>query len=291
MNYKKTFHLDIHHVSNPKKFGDNYLFQIGRYFSSTNAELLFDLHPHPNFYELTLVLDGEGTITTNNVAVKIKKNDLFLTIPTDIHKIESDKSFPLKYDFISFNTDNQNLKIELKKIALKYLQPDTRVFKSEQIQTLVDLCITDMIEENNLHQETMNSALTLIIAKVANKFLAEDKIIKQINPNKKEQLCYLMMDYINSHIFSIKKLEELGEYFNYSYPYLSSVFAKHCQQKLSDYYQFQRLEKAKELISIGQYSLTDISEKLNYSSIYSFSKAFKNQYGIPPSQWKNDRTY
>ena len=49
---------------------------------------------------------------------------------------------------------------------------------------------------------------------------------------------------------------------------------------------FQKLEKAKELIFSGKYSLTEIAEKLGYSSIYAFSKAFKKQYGNPPSSFK-----
>lgn len=286
MDNKKVFHLDIMHVPDPLKFGDTYLFQIGRFFSSNSAELLFDVHAHSKYYELTIVLDGEGVMTTNNVPVKLNKNDIYLTLPTDIHKIESDKKHPLKYDFISFNTENSRLKQELDKIALEYLQPDTRLFRNTQLASLVDYCITEIVDENPFKDLSMNAALNLVITNIIKNFSPRSSAKKFTNPDKWEQMCYLIMDYINSNIFTIKSLNELCERFNYSYPYLSAIFKKHCSQNLSDYYQFQKLEKAKELIFSGKYSLTEIAEKLGYSSIYAFSKAFKKQYGNPPSSFK-----
>ena len=35
-------------------------------------------------------------------------------------------------------------------------------------------------------------------------------------------------------------------------------------------------------------SITEISEKLNFSSIYSFSRAFSNFYGRSPSEFRNE---
>lgn len=45
---------------------------------------------------------------------------------------------------------------------------------------------------------------------------------------------------------------------------------------------------SKSLMIKENLSLTEISEKLNYSSVYSFSKAFKNKYGLSPSAWKKE---
>jgi AraC-like DNA-binding protein len=55
-----------------------------------------------------------------------------------------------------------------------------------------------------------------------------------------------------------------------------------------NYYKNRRLQTARLLLQSGQFSVTDISAMLNYSSVYSFSLAFKKKYGYPPSEEKED---
>ena len=43
-------------------------------------------------------------------------------------------------------------------------------------------------------------------------------------------------------------------------------------------------DKAKEYIKEGKLSVNEIAEKLNYSSVYSFSKSFKQKYGFSPTK-------
>jgi AraC-like DNA-binding protein len=53
-------------------------------------------------------------------------------------------------------------------------------------------------------------------------------------------------------------------------------------------HQFQiryRMEKAKELMIFHRLSLSTIAEKVGYSNIYSFSKAFKQVEGMSPRQF------
>ena len=46
------------------------------------------------------------------------------------------------------------------------------------------------------------------------------------------------------------------------------------------------MQKAKELIEERKLTLTAIAEMLNYSSVYSFSKAFKNFFNTSPLTYK-----
>ena len=53
-----------------------------------------------------------------------------------------------------------------------------------------------------------------------------------------------------------------------------------------EYYGNKRMEKAKELIKEGKLTVNQIASALNYSSIYSFSKSFKQKYGFAPTKLK-----
>ena len=95
------------------------------------------------------------------------------------------------------------------------------------------------------------------------------------------------MHYIDTNIYTIKNLNDLAEVFSYNYSYLSTLFKSTMEITLNDYYHNRRLDAARLLIDEGEFSITAISEKLNYSSLYAFSKAFKNKYGSSPKKYSN----
>ena len=48
----------------------------------------------------------------------------------------------------------------------------------------------------------------------------------------------------------------------------------------------RRIERAKELLSVGGLSVSDIAEICGFSDVYYFSKVFKTETGVSPSRWK-----
>jgi AraC-like DNA-binding protein len=283
---KEKFHIDFSYTQAPKPFGSINLVQLGRYFSNKNS--VIESHAHTNYFELTVVLDGEGTIYSNTVPTEVKRNDVYLSLPNDIHKIVSSASAPLKFDFFSFSTSDDELASALKTIEMTCLAPTNRVFRDKNVSTLVDMGISELLAESDYQTETLTSILRLLVVHIIKNFNHPTSRVHtaQMNPNKADELCYQLMSYINSHIYEIKNLEELAQNTNYCYPHLSTLFKKHTSQTLSEYFRFQKLEKAKTLIEETELSLTEIAEKLNYASIYSFSKAFKNQYRICPAEYR-----
>ena len=104
--------------------------------------------------------------------------------------------------------------------------------------------------------------------------------------SKEDILCYKIMNYIDTHIFDIKSLSEISNYFNYNYSYLTNLFKKNTGVTIIDYYNNKRFEIARLLINEGKLNLSEISLKLNYSSLYTFSRAYKQKYGVPPKTHK-----
>lgn len=281
----ENFHINFFYTPQLKQLGSANLLQMGRFFANENT--IVEAHAHSNIFELTVVLEGEGTIYANTVPTKVKRNDIYLSFPNDIHKIVSDPRNPLKFDFLAFNTDEPTLYAALKKIEMAHVAPTHRTFRDKNIPLLVDMGISELLNDES-QTEILDSILRLIILHIVKNFTkapSKNKASK-MNPNKADELCYQLMSYINSHIYEIKNLEELAETTNYCYPHLSSLFKRHTSQTLSEYFRFQKLEKAKFLMEETELSLTEIAEKLNYASIYSFSKAFKKQYKLSPGEYK-----
>ena len=110
---------------------------------------------------------------------------------------------------------------------------------------------------------------------------------KTATVTRAEELCFRLMNYIDTHLYTMKNLNELSEITSYSYVYLSHLFTKVTSGKLSDYFRNRRLEAAKLLLNEGKLHVGEIAELLNFSNIYHFSRAFKDHYGVSPSKYQH----
>jgi AraC-like DNA-binding protein len=103
-------------------------------------------------------------------------------------------------------------------------------------------------------------------------------------------LCHKLMNYIDTHIYTIKKLTEIADALNYNYSYLSNLFRVTTGRSIMDYFYERRLDLAKTMILDQKMSITKVADKLNYPSLYSFSRMFKNRYGCSPDAYRKANT-
>jgi len=83
--------------------------------------------------------------------------------------------------------------------------------------------------------------------------------------------------------------EYLTEKLKYDYTYLSNLFSTVHGNTIEQYIITHKIEKAKELLVYDELSLTQISRKLNYSSVSHLSNQFKKVTGLTPSYFKKLR--
>ena len=277
--------LNYHYIQNynpPKIYSDIHLLQIGTAFLQPNTTV--DTHTHVDFFELTVISSGKGRITTNNSSVPVEKGDIYVSFPFDQHRIDSDEESPMNYNFIAFFVKNSNFVTDVEEIISLYGHPAERIVHDDTISLLLSSAISETRKEGIYSEAYISTLLTQITIQIIRHFKKQNN--ESLLPGKREELCFQVMDYINSHIYSITALGELSKHFSYDYSYLSKIFTQTTSQSISDYYRFQRLEVARDLIHKNSLKLTQIAEKLNYSSIYSFSKAFKKQYSLSPRDYK-----
>jgi AraC-like DNA-binding protein len=82
---------------------------------------------------------------------------------------------------------------------------------------------------------------------------------------------------------SVKASIYIAEKLNHSYGYLSNMFSEITYTSIENFIIIQKIEYAKELMMSNKYSLTEISLRLNYSSVAHLSSQFKNITGLTPS--------
>ena len=255
-------------------------------FCSTDT-LVTD-HLHLNWYELTIVTAGSGIVGTNGCDIPVSEGDIFISFPTDLHNIRPDAASPLKFDFISFFTENTELRAQLERIRAAFIDPKSRILHDDRIKRPVSLLMKELADEQSLYRdEIASSLLSEIIIYVVRAMQGRSTESVYMNTDNRDVLCYQMMSYIDTHIFTMTGLGDLAKELNYNYCYLSHIYKVTTGQTLSEYYRAAKLRAAKLLIEEGKLKISEIAELLNYSSIYVFSRAYKQQYGHPPTLLEN----
>ncbi len=78
----------------------------------------------------------------------------------------------------------------------------------------------------------------------------------------------------------------LSEKLNHDYTYLSNLFTEVSGTTIEHYIIAHKIERVKELLKYGELNLTQISYKMNYSSVAHLSNQFKKVTGLSPSHFK-----
>jgi AraC-like DNA-binding protein len=110
--------------------------------------------------------------------------------------------------------------------------------------------------------------------------------------NEKAQLIQKIKDTIVEMIYEHDKLpsitisQYLSEKLNLSYGYITNVFTENTYSSIENFIIIQKIERAKKLIIEDQLTLTEVSYKLNYSSVAYLSSQFKKVTGLTPSAFK-----
>lgn len=79
----------------------------------------------------------------------------------------------------------------------------------------------------------------------------------------------------------------LGQKLGLDYTHLSAVFSEIERSTIEKYFIKQKIEKAKELLSYGEKTLSEIAYILNYSSVAHLSAQFKKVTGNTPTAYKS----
>ena len=79
----------------------------------------------------------------------------------------------------------------------------------------------------------------------------------------------------------------ISQKLNYDYNYLSNIFSEVEGLTIEKYFIAQKIEKIKELLMYDELTLSQIADKLGYSSVAYLSSQFKKETGLSPSFYKS----
>lgn len=157
------------------------------------------------------------------------------------------------------------VKEELKKLGLHFILVDLG-----EIEIMED--ISD-IQRNELKLALLTSGLELM----------DDKRAVLI---EKVKTVIIEMVHYSDELPKINYSDYISEKLDYDYTYLSNLFSEVKGITIQQFIIIHKIERVKELLLYNEMNLTEISHKLQYSSVAHLSNQFKKITGLTPSEFK-----
>jgi AraC-like DNA-binding protein len=157
------------------------------------------------------------------------------------------------------------VKAELKKLGLHYIVVDLGAVEiMEDISKEQREQLKNALLESGL--ELMDDQKAMLIEKIKNVIV---EMIHYADDGPKTNFS----DYLSQKL-------------NYDYTYLANLFSEVAGTTIEHYIIAHKIERVKELLLYDELNLTQISYKMNYSSVAHLSNQFKKVTGLTPSHFK-----
>ncbi|WP_029296685.1 helix-turn-helix domain-containing protein [Chryseobacterium hispalense] len=163
-----------------------------------------------------------------------------------------------------------------------------------------DRCI--MVVQNELEKlglDAKNIKLGEVILSKEITSLEKENLSKTLEPlgfevidDKKgriiEKIKNIIIDLVHNQDSDVKTnlSDVLSDKLHHDYNYLSNLFSEVEGTTIEKYFIAQKVEKVKELLVYDELSLSEIANRLNYSSVAYLSNQFKKVTGLTPSHFK-----
>lgn len=268
-------------------FNSIYYFEFGKEFTHTPEK--------HDFWEMVYVDSGEINAITNGLGCTLQQGQVIFHEPMEIHAHVSNKRVANTMLVISFTTKSDAMKhfkgktFTLDKTGKTLLS----LFLEEAKKALGNvpgtyenknnlLFLPSVFGSTQLLQCYLTEFLILLIRN-GSTLGAEVSTGKKTREIAYNSLCELMCEYMKNSIYKPLTLKELCAHFMLGKTQLCKIFRENTGQSPIDYYTGLKMKEAKRLLREKNDSVSQIADKLGYSSIHIFSRAFKKSVGYSPT--------
>lgn len=282
----RIFQVNIESDHNiPMHYKNVLLYQLGevRYEEGVNDK-------HQQWcYEISVILSGTGTFSMDGVCLPVKTGDIILTPKSGSHVITAlDNKFRFLYLGFDLAQDACFEYLTVFQMYLKGLRYNQCAADDYGIGNILSNMIAEFNRELPYSFEYLTNSLETIMI-LAYRTFGSYRLSPSVNgaaPSSVGTTVYTLIKYIEDHIFSIPDIRTLSQQMHFNYTYISHLFKKRTGITLQKYIVQVKIKKSQELIATHRWTLSEIALMLNYESIQAFSKAFRKETGMSPSQYQ-----
>ncbi len=245
-----------------------------------DSDRTFRPHWHM-FFELEFILSGDGTQTINGNSYKMRRGEIHILRPTDIH--EFDWSVAPKLYLIQFEKNHVSESLYKRLSALK---SDPITYLTEDDFHLCEACCISLDKIKEHSDPTSLDKIRRMLDLVLSVFLgnAESKPSEARHSGKTDSLTPEIVGYIRENYCHPITADEIARHFGFNTNYFRRLFRRSFGFGIADYLKLLRLELAKNLLIGTNAKVYDVMIECGYNSTSSFARDFRERYGFTPTE-------
>lgn len=249
---------------------------LGYYYQVRNTNYTFPGEKH-DFWELTFIDNGSLETIIDEDTYHMDNFDLILYAPNQFHSQKTTKTQSCSYLTILFDMKFDNPGLITNRVYNAHREIHNAL--NNFIKVSSDIILYD--------NELMLCYLKELIVKLLQyDFLSSSPIASTPMQQRFEnELLNEIIIYINEKVYEQITIEEICHKFSISRSSLQTLFRNNLNVAPKQYISDLKLNKSKLLIKESLYTISEISSKLGFTSIHYFSRKFKQQFGITPTDY------
>ncbi|MFV0380718.1 MAG: helix-turn-helix domain-containing protein [Breznakia sp.] len=230
-----------------------------------------------NHWELNFIDNGQIHTTIENREFVLNDYDLILYAPGQYHDSFVDKDKSCSHLTIMFDMDTSYEPLLINEIF----------HADRELTNLINDFVNASNENIHLNGDRMTLYLNLMIINLLQNKNRPHISVAQTPMQQKfeDDLLNQILIFINENIYSALTIEQLCQEFSVSRSSLQQLFRNNLKSAPKQYISNLKLNKSKLLIKESKYTISEISNILGFASIHYFSRKFKQQFGITPSDY------
>jgi len=235
-------------------------------------------------YEISYAVDGVGASGAHTLEA-FGEHDCFFSLVNEPHSMKTNAEKPLRFHFLGFspqpNTVGERYIAAIEKCIG---ENERRTLHLPEIHPYLDEILSEIKQNSPLSLDVIDCLLTRILIEIIRAYSSVKMLPFSDTINSETMLVYKLIAFLDENACHMGSLKELEGHFNYSYSYLSAQFHKIMPISMHEYFQKVKMETAQRLLRTEKMCVTQVSKMLNYSSVHTFSRSYKNYFGYPPSR-------
>lgn len=231
-------------------------------------------------YHIYIVLAGKGTLYLKSQSWKLTAGMIFI-LPDGLEmEHEADSTDPWQYAWVTFG--GRNVASCLKGAGFSKSLVRKCNCNPDRFVEIIDK-IMGTAEPTFSNELRRNSYLYEILA-----LLVETGKVKKEDHCNDPQDLYVRnaVQYIHRN-YTHARVNDIASYVGINRSYLTTIFKNKLKVSPQEYLVNYRLSKSRQLLQTTDLSIQDIAYRVGYDNPLTFSKMFKNAYGISPKHYRS----
>lgn len=260
------------HISDRSHY--NLTFNI---YNCGNQDLVMDHNGNPDHYILYFVKEGRGSVTVRQVTHKVEAGQGFVMFPHEKTQINPHYKDGMNVTWVAFS--GYLVERYLTRANLTVYEPIFTDDDEHEAEKMFDTLLYTSTQFPNRYCKMMAQLYSIF------GFLL-DNIVREHKPDAATPEFNLVrtLDFIDTNYHENISIEEIATSLGLTRKALTVTFSSLTGFSPKDYLIYYRISKAVDLLRDANLSIEMIATSVGYNDQFYFSKQFKKNVGMTPSE-------